>query len=248
MNMKVFAAVFLAAFSIASVAAGSGAICLTFDDRNFGAWERCMPLFKRYGAHATFFVCGPIDARAQLCMETLAKEGHSVGLHGCKHRKVTDTIAKLGEEGYVKDEILPQLSVCREKGIPARSFAYPMSARNAATDAVLLKHFSRLRGGYGKIGNKSWGDARGPVPMPDVATNRVMMGLCGTNPRDMPDRIAAMLPSLAASNLVLTVYAHNIEAPGAKHDNHNITEEDLEKILSAAKSAGVAVLGFDDLK
>ena len=25
-------------------------------------------------------------------------------------------------------------------------------------------------------------------------------------------------------------------------------EEDLEKILSAAKSAGVAVLGFDDLK
>ena len=114
--------------------------------------------------------------------------------------------------------------------------------------AVLLKHFSRLRSGYGKVGDKSWGEARVPVPMPDVSTNRVMMGLCGTNPRDMPDRIAAMLPSLAASNLVLTVYAHNIEAPGTKHDSHNMTEADLEKILSAAKSAGVAVLGFDDLK
>ena len=25
----------------------SGALCLTFDDRNFDTWERCIPLFAK---------------------------------------------------------------------------------------------------------------------------------------------------------------------------------------------------------
>ena len=225
-----------------------GALCLTFDDRNFDAWERCIPLFEKYDAHATFFVCGQIDERALSAMRKLAKAGHSLGLHGFRHKKATDLFATLGEEGYLREEILPQLSVCRAKGMSVRSFAYPMSARTPATDKLLLGCFDRLRSGFGiRDDGSTWGEVSEPVPVSEIASRRVLMGMCGTNLRDSPARVAAMLPSVAASNLVLTVYAHSIDAPGAKHDSHNMAESDLETLLSAAKSAGVAVVGFDEL-
>ena len=224
-----------------------GSLCLTFDDRNFDAWERNIPLFEKYGAHATFFVCGAIDKKAERCMRQLSAAGHSIGLHGMRHQKATDLLQRLGEEGYLREEILPQLSVCREKGLDVRSFAYPMSTHTPATDALLLRHFARLRSGFGRVEGKSWGEEVPPFPFTDASAHRVHIALCGTNPRDMPDQIAAMMPLIAASNTVLTTYAHNIEPKGAKHDNHNITEADLEKILAAAKAAGVAVVGFDEL-
>ena len=215
-----------------------GVLCLTFDDRNFDAWEANLPLFRKYGAHATFFVCGPIDARAEACLARLAAEGHSIGLHGFRHRKVPELVQKLGEEGYLKEEILPQLSVCRAKGLPVHSFAYPYSARNAQTDALLLKHFHRLRGG---------GQGSGPIPLAEALGKQVFIGLCATSPRDAPERIASQLPALAASNAVLVAYAHSIEAEGQKHDPHHITRADLEMLLAAAQRAGIAMIGFDEL-
>lgn len=98
-----FVALALYAMSPAKAESGRGALCLTFDDRNFDAWERCIPLFGKYGAHATFFVCGEIDERAERCMKRLAAGGHSLGLHGLRHRKATEGVAALGEEGYLRD-------------------------------------------------------------------------------------------------------------------------------------------------
>ena len=232
---------------VGNAAVGRGALCLTFDDRNFDSWERNIPLFRKYGAHATFFVCGKIDERAEGCMRRLSKAGHSIGLHGLKHQRAVAAIENLGAEGYLREEILPQLSVCREKGLGVKSFAYPMSNRTPETDAVLLRHFARLRSGFGRAGDKTWGEAVPPFPMSDAANRCVLMGACGTYPDGMPDKIASMMPSLAASNAVLVVYAHCIERRGDKHSRHNITEEELEKVLAAAKDAGVAILGFDEL-
>ena len=78
----------LPAVAAAAPSVEHGALCLTFDDRNFDAWEANLPLFRKYGAHATFFVCGPIDDRAAACLRRLADEGHSIGLHGLRHQKV----------------------------------------------------------------------------------------------------------------------------------------------------------------
>ena len=248
--MRTLCGTILAAIAIVlatSSARAGGALCLTFDDRNFDSWERCLPLFERYNAHATFFVCGPIDARAEKCMRRLSAAGHSLGLHGLKHLDAPKAIARLGEEGYLREEILPQLSVCREKGLDVRSFGYPCSERSQQSDTLLLRHFDRLRGGFGKVGNTSWGVWTLPFPIGAASSNRVMMAMCGTNPRDTPERIAAMMPQIAASNVVFSAYAHDIEAKGKGHFRNNITEEDLETVLSAAKSAGVAVIGFDEL-
>ena len=229
----------MAAMAAAAFAAPTrGALCLTFDDRNFDAWEKFVPLFEKYGAHATFFVHGAIDERAEKCLGILSKAGHSIGLHGFKHRKVPEALEKMGEEAYLREEIMPQLAVCRAKGLPVRSFAYPCSSHTPQTDALLLRYFDRLRAGWG--GNYS------PFPMGEAGSRRVLVGLCSTTP-DGPDKVVGMLPSLAAGDNVLVAYAHSIESPGQKHDGHNITSADLERILAAAKSAGVAMLGFDEL-
>lgn len=216
-----------------------GLLCLSFDDRNFDAWERCLPLFAKYGAHATFFVCGPIDARAEACLKKLSAAGHSVGLHGQRHQRAPQLIEKLGEEGYVREELLPQLSVCWEKGIPVRSFAYPMSIRTEQSDALLLRYFSRLRTGAAKTGMT--------FKTKDAPSRKVLIGMSATSPDDAPARIVDMIPSLAAERLTLVAYAHNIEKPGERHDRHNIREVDLERILAAARTAGVAVIGMDGL-
>ena len=216
-----------------------GALCLTFDDRNFDAWEKNIPLFAKYGAHATFFVYGPIDARAEECLRSLSAAGHSIGLHGFGHRRAPELLDKLGEEGFVREEILPQLSVCRAKGLPVRSYAYPFSSRTPQTDALLLRHFGRLRAG--------WGGDSTPRTMDEVSGMRVLVGMCGTHPDDVPKKIAAMMPMLAASNSVLVAYAHSIESDGDGHDNHHMKSADLEAILAAAKAAGVGIVGFDEL-
>ena len=218
---------------------GGGVLCLSFDDRNFDAWERCLPLFAKYGAHATFFVCGEIDGRAETCMKRLAAAGHSVGLHGRRHRRVTQLLAELGEEGYLREDLQPQLAVCRARGIPVRSFAYPMSARTDETDSILLRYFDRLRTGAAKTGMT--------FPTAETPNRKLLVGMPAGSPDDAPDKIIAMMPSLAAECKTLVIYAHGIEKHGARHDRHNVGEADLERILAAARKAGVAVIGMDEL-
>ena len=224
-----------AALSVA-VGHGHGVLCLTFDDSRFSEWEAALPIFERHGAHATFFAYYKIDEKAVASMRRLSEVGHSIGLHGFRHQLAPDAVAKLGEDGYIADEIEPQLSVCRAAGLPVRSFAYPCSRHTPQTDALLLRHFSRLRGG---------GDFKGAFPASEAASRRYLPGLgIGPNYKRGGAEVAAMLPAVAESNLVLVVYSHGI---GKTAVGINMSQGDLETILSAAESLGVAVVGFDEL-
>ena len=63
----------------------NGALAISFDDRNLADWERAIPLFDKYGAHATFFFTGPCEGDAARVLKKLREHGHSIGLHGLKH-------------------------------------------------------------------------------------------------------------------------------------------------------------------
>lgn len=215
---------------------GRGALCVTIDDRNLKNWEQTIPVFEKYGAHATFFVCGAIDTDVERCLRLLSKAGHSIGLHGLRHQKVTDLVAKEGEEGFLKSEIFPQLNVCRAKGLPVRSFAYPMSARTEKTDQLLLRYFDRLRGGGGAF--------KRPFPIKEAAQRRVLIGLGSVGIHNTGAKVAAMLPSVAADDTVLVLYTHGVLA---KPTTHCTSIQDLELILSTAKSLDIPVIGFDEL-
>ena len=90
-----------------------GALVLSFDDRNLADWEKAIPLFEKYGAHATFFVTGKIEGDAARVFTKLRDHGHSIGLHGPNHLNANEAAAVKGLSGYWNDEIAPQLAGCR---------------------------------------------------------------------------------------------------------------------------------------
>ena len=95
---------------------GMGALVLSFDDRNLADWEKSIPLFDKYGAHATFFCTGKIEGDAARVLKKLRDHGHSIGLHGLNHLNANEAVARKGLSGCLNDEIAPQLAGCRAAG------------------------------------------------------------------------------------------------------------------------------------
>lgn len=62
---------------------GRGALLLTFDDPNYDRWVEAMPLFAKYGAHATFFPSGHLDDRALGQLAKLKAAGHTAAAVDC---------------------------------------------------------------------------------------------------------------------------------------------------------------------
>ena len=230
-----------------------GALCLTFDDRHFANWQRARAVFKKHGAHATFFVYGAIDASAAAAMRALRADGHSLGLHGFTHARAAGLLEKLGVEGYRAAEIAPQLDAAHAQGLAIRNWGYPMSQRNAATDAVLGRDFARMRTGCcwrkGKLADdpmKAHDELF--VPMLEAPRRTLFFGT------PVPSCAAGWLEDVTGAlerardrDEVLVLYAHDITADDAKKDPHNITRGQLDAILSRAAELNIPVIGFDEL-
>ena len=86
-----------------------GAVCFTFDDYHGENWLKAAPLFKKYNAHATFFVLGEITQEKADVMKKLRDAGHTVGLHTVHHRDAVPFIHQQGADEYIAKEITPQL-------------------------------------------------------------------------------------------------------------------------------------------
>ena len=97
----------------------NGALIISFDDRNLADWERAIPLFDKYDAHATFFFTGRCEGDAARVLKKLSEHGHSIGLHGLKHLNADVAVAEKGGAAYWAGEISPQLDGCRSAGIEA---------------------------------------------------------------------------------------------------------------------------------
>lgn len=77
-------------------------IVLTFDDSsNLESWAKRIPLLKKYGAKATFFLDKPdrIDEKQQDCMKRLADAGCEMACHGLRHKSAVSFVEKEGVEG-----------------------------------------------------------------------------------------------------------------------------------------------------
>jgi len=103
----------------------AGVLLLCFDGRGFDGWDRSIPLFAKYGAHATFFVDGAFDAPAVRTAKRLTESGHAIGLRG----PYSATVKRQCDVAYV----------------PVRTFACPPDRRDGASEKALLGLFDRLR-------------------------------------------------------------------------------------------------------
>ena len=230
-----------------------GALCLTFDDRHFANWQRARAVFKKHGAHATFFVYGAIDASAAAAMRTLRADGHSLGLHGFTHARAASLLGKLGAEGYRAAEIAPQLNAAHAQGLAVRNWGYPMSQRNAETDAVLGRDFARMRTGCcwrkGKLSDdpmKAHDELF--VPMAEAHRRTRFFGTpVPSCAEGWLEDVKGALERARDRDEVLVLYAHDITADDAKTDPHNITRGQLDAILTRAAALDIPVIGFDEL-
>ena len=236
-----------------------GALILSFDDRNFADWERAVPVFDKYAAHATFFFNGSVDGEASRVLKKLRDHGHSVGLHGLKHQNADAAVAGKGAAVYWAEEIAPQLADCRAAGIPITSFAYPNSRSADETDELFRTNgFKHVRGGqkgvapYDPKGVKQEGLKpihtvdRAFFPVSELKTRfRLDTVIAGEAYHTDIEDILKCIRRCAERNEVFVLTSHGIH-PAAK-DIHMKTEW-LERILATASECGVQCLGFDELK
>lgn len=235
----------------------SGVLLLSFDDRNFDGWIKALPIFEKYGAHATFFINGEFSPHEISACRRLMSQGHSIGLHGRTHANVPEYVQAHGVQAYFADEIDKPKRQAAEALVPTDDFAYPNCRRTDETDKILLTRFNRLRGGLGKIrpydpkGLKRAQlkplvtDERVFFPSKELISRRVVNSLLiGEFYNTDIDDIVACVKRAGERKEVLVLASHKIE-PDAKRIN--MKTEWLEKILSAAKESGVKVLSFGDV-
>ncbi|MFJ7493370.1 polysaccharide deacetylase family protein [Streptomyces sp. NPDC097727] len=226
---------------------------LTFDDRHVREWSAAAPLFTSYGARVTFFVCEPdrLDRDDVRLLRRLADDGHTIGCHVLRHERAPEFIAAHGPGAYLDQEVVPALEELRRLGFPARSFAYPCSARDESTDRLLLALFERLRGGVSadRRADPSLA-AELHVPAGAIATRRVLPGCSVDSGRgavaygDDLTGVEAALRRTADDGGVTTLYAHCIaDAHAANH----VTPARLEKLLALADGMSLPCVGFDEL-
>ncbi len=228
-------------------------VVLTFDDAFVQQWEAVLPLFAKYGAHATFFVSGPQKlSPAQVeGLHRLAAAGHAVGCHSWQHLPAADVLKTHTVDEYVALEVTPALAKLRELGFEPTCFGYPNSSRTPETDAALLRLFRHLRiGGMPKDGKGLAASDEFFLKPDAVAQHGCLLGkgmdYTGDErypERNLPDLVAA-LERAAAQGEVLVLYAHNIADHGP---GHHLSPAVLEAVLAKAKDLGLAFHTYDDL-
>lgn len=217
-----------------------GVACFTFDDYHGENWLKADAIFKKYDAHATFFIVRKLTPEKIGVMKKLQAAGHSIGLHTEHHRNATNFMESKGEKWYLDNEILPQLKICKENGLTVRNFAYPNNRRNEKTDAMLYKYFDYLRAGNGP--------AKKPIYYPVTEIKKQMVlggGGIGVFYKSDVKELKSRLDHAAKTNTLIVFFSHNI-APDAKHIH--MPTEMLEALLAHAQKLGMKVVGFDQLK
>lgn len=216
-----------------------GVILLSFDDRFTDGWVKAIPLFAEYGARVTFFV----DHFHQLSpqqlddLHRLAEAGHEIGCHGLTHASAPETIAVLGPERYLAEEIDPAIRSMRAHGFESRSFAYPRSRRTSETDALLWQRFSRLRAGLTSSADAPLPSLEGCLmPMEERATRRLLIGKSIDEAGIQDNQLDALIVRAADTAACVTLYAHAI-ADRAEH--HHISPRRLSHLLQLASHRGM---------
>lgn len=258
MKKSLCLAMLLAAGGVSAVSHSNGTLCLTFDDPNWPRWEAALPLFAKYGAHASFFPNGPLNDSALASLRRIADAGHTVGPHTLKHADAPRFFERHGAEQYWERQLKPQMDAFASVGIHPKSMAYPNNRRTDKTDAFLKrKGFRRLRAGYPGVRPfdpkhekraelKPLAEVDEVFLPADKVESTVWMrgvGIGEAYNTDMADVLAA-LDRAAKRNETIVFFSHNI-APGAK--SINMKTEWLEKILDHAHSLGMRIAGFDEL-
>ena len=223
-----------------------GKLCLTFDDGVYKQWIPVLPLFAKYGAHATFFFSGMVDPAILDAMKTIAAAGHSIGLHTVSHADAIPFIPERGVEAYLAEQILPQLEPCRAAGIRIESFAYPNNRHSEETDESLSPYFRHFRAGLPSRPAKGYWIAGQDDAYLDPENPPRSLGGSGIGEfyATTVENLDAALERAAAENKLIVFFSHGI-SENAQHVHMKTAW--LERMLKKANDLGMEIIGFDEL-
>ena len=227
-------------------------VLLTFDDCNMINWEKQIPLFKKYGAHVTFFIdkfdkLSPEQIKA---LKNLEQAGHAIGCHGLRHRRAVEYYKEFGMAKYIEDEIIPAIDIMKDNGFFPTCFAYPMSNNDDSTDTTLLKYFRHLRSGSNLKNQGLVHNNKIFIKIQDIAKAGCLYG-SSCQPHTLDDEILVQsyegMDRAFKNNEIVVLYAHDIRNPETKGPKNYIAIEPLEKLLAYAQKTGLHFYTFDDL-
>jgi len=243
-----------------SVLPGPGAV-LTFDDHTVGHWVAAIPLFAKYGAHATFFIdhwdrLTPEQVRG---LRTLRAAGHAIGCHGLRHRRAVDYYRKFSMAKYLADEITPAVDLMHRAGFFPVSFAYPCSQHDGKTDTAMLGGgpgktpgiFRHLRSGCGRGKGESLARVKYIfTPIDQVSARGCLIGTCvQPHTADAPilKEVKEAFERAKTQDEIIVFYAHDIRPADQPGPTNFISPDALEIELRAARDAGLRFYTFNDL-
>ncbi len=224
-------------------------VCLTFDDRNLDDWEAMLPIFDKYNAHVTFFVCGNIDEAMAARLKAIEAHGHAIGAHGKLHDNYHKCVTEKGmtPEEYANADSLGQMEDFRKYGINVTSYGCPMSSRDDKLDAILKPHFRHIRTGIFPKDGQSWAEVDNAfVPIADVANHFYFNGKgIDKYPPNTQEQIDGAMARAAARKELVVFYAHRIAPDPAK--GHHIEPVEVERILQKGQELGLRFYSFNEL-
>ena len=223
-----------------------GLLFLTFDDHDVVGWRKAIPFFAQNNVRATFSLSGVIDDGALECMKALREAGHTVGLHTLHHADAPEYIEKHGAAAYMKDEVKPQLDVCKKAGLAISTFAFPNNRYDDASLELLSGKFRHFRVGCGLPRGSAVADFdKAFTPIDKFEGEKLFRGFgVGEYYGSRLDDLEAVLDRLARNNEVATLFSHGI-APCAK--GVNMPLELLVPLVTHASSLGIVMAGLDDV-
>lgn len=229
-QMRRRAARYLAVEAV-EIAPATGVFSLSFDDFPASAWSEAGPILQQHGVKATYYVCGGLcdgvnmdrDQYRVADLQALHAAGHEVGCHTFGH---TSALRMDAEALRLSLEANAAWVAERLDGRRMTTFAWPFGDATVGAKRVVRGRFDLARGVRDGV-NAGRED-------------RALIKSIGLESRRLPGYdLEELMAEAAARRGWLTAYGHDVSD---RPTDYGCTPDDLDRVLRAAKAAGLEVL------
>ena len=213
-----------------TIAPARGVFSLSFDDFPASAWTEAGPVLTDHGVKATYYVCGGLadginmdrDQFRVPHLQALHATGHEVGCHTFGH---TSALRMDTEALRLSLDANAAWVAERLDGHRMTTFAWPFGDATVSAKRVVRGRFAMARGVRDGVN-------AGPE-------DRALIKSIGLERRRLSGYdLEGLMAEAAASKGWLTAYGHDVSD---RPTDYGCTPEDLDRVLRAAKAAGLEI-------
>jgi len=214
-----------------TIASPRGVFSLSFDDIPASAWTEAGPVLAQHGVRATYYVCGGLAGGRNMDrdqfevrhLQALHEAGHEVGCHTFGH---TSALRMDAEALGLSLDANAAWVAERLDGHRMTTFAWPFGDATLGAKRVVRERFAMARGVRDGV-NAGRED-------------RALIKSIGLESRRLPHYdMEALMAETAVSKGWLNAYGHDVSD---RPTDYGCTPDDLDRVLRAAKAAGLEVL------